>query len=103
MSAHYFLASVVFIVSLALAGPLAAQPMAAPASPLVQPTQWSAGYGEARAAMLGGDFGAAAAKFAALVESAPDPASRILALEMMSACRTWAGEDSYCQRHRAWR
>ncbi len=29
--------------------------------------------------MIGGDFGAAAAKFAALVESAPDPASRILA------------------------
>lgn len=64
--------------------------MAASASPLVQQTQWSAGYGEARAAMLAGDFGAAAARFAALVDSAPDPASRILALEMMSACRTWA-------------
>ncbi|HEX7498949.1 MAG TPA: hypothetical protein VF524_01450 [Polyangia bacterium] len=90
MSAHYSLASVVFIASLALTGPLAAQPMAAPTLPLVQPTPWSAGYGEARAAMLAGDFAIAATKFAALVDSAPDSASRFLALEMMSACRTWA-------------
>jgi hypothetical protein len=40
--------------------------------------------------MLAGDFAVAAAKFAELVDAAPDPVDRLLAAEMMSACRTWA-------------
>lgn len=40
--------------------------------------------------MLAGDFAAAAAKFAALADAAPDPVDRLLAAEMMSACRIWA-------------
>jgi hypothetical protein len=51
---------------------------------------WFAAYEQARAAMLAGSFAVAAARFATLVGSAPDPGSRFLAAEMMSACRTWA-------------
>ena len=62
---------------------------------------WSSAYAEARAAMLAGDFAAAAAKFSLLVASAPDPGSRILAAEMTAACRTWAeGGFVLTQPHR---
>jgi hypothetical protein len=71
-----------------LAGPAMAQPNPTPTT--AQLTSWQARYSQARAAMLTGDFAAAAAKFAALVEAAPDPVDRMLAAEMMSACRTWA-------------
>ncbi len=40
--------------------------------------------------MLDGNFRAAATEFQALIAPAPDVASRLLATEMMSACRTWA-------------
>lgn len=40
--------------------------------------------------MLEGDFSTAAAKFAELVDGAPDPVDRMLAAEMLSACRIWA-------------
>ena len=52
--------------------------------------QWSAGYVEARAEMLAGRFQAAASKFESLVSSAPDRERRIVASEMLGACRTWA-------------
>ena len=67
-----------------------AQPIAAPAPPVAGSERWNADYAEARAAMLAGNFQAAAAKFQALIQPAPDLASRILATEMMSACRIWA-------------
>ena len=83
--------SVAFIVvASALARPVLAQPVPAPTPAPGRSTAWSAHYSEARAAMLAGDFGAAAVKFATLVDSAPDSASRFLAVEMMSACQTWA-------------
>jgi hypothetical protein len=71
-----------------LAGPAMAQPNPTPTP--AQLTSWQARYSQARTAMLAGDFAAAAAKFAALVEAAPDPVDRMLAAEMMSACRIWA-------------
>jgi hypothetical protein len=40
--------------------------------------------------MLAGDFATAAEGFAALAAAASDPIDRMLAAEMMSACRTWA-------------
>jgi hypothetical protein len=62
----------------------------APSPTPERPAPWSEQYAEARAAMLAGNFGAAAAKFEALVDTAPEPGSRYLAAEMMAACRTWA-------------
>jgi hypothetical protein len=88
MSTSHSLALALFVVGSLLTGTAVAQPIPAPVSAL--PAPWSARYGEARSAMLAGDFGGAAMTFAALVESAPDPASRLLAAEMMSACRIWA-------------
>jgi len=87
---NHSLSVVLLVIGSALAGPVLAQPMPAPRSALERSTSWSARYSEARAAMLAGDFGTAAAKFAALLDSAPDSASRFLAVEMMSVCRTWA-------------
>jgi len=83
--------TILFIAS----GPLSALAEPAGASPPEarmpeKSTPWFAQYSEARAAMVAGDFGAAAAGFAALVYSAPDSPSRFLAAEMESACRTWA-------------
>jgi hypothetical protein len=65
---------------------------AGPASAPAKGTEdaWSAGYAEARALMLAGHFSEAALRFEALMLSAPDLGSRILATEMDSACRTWA-------------
>jgi hypothetical protein len=71
-----------------LAGPVMAQPNSTPTT--AQLTSWQARYSQARTAMLAGDFAAAAAKFAALADAAPDPVDRLLAAEMMSACRIWA-------------
>ena len=51
--------------------------------------QWSASYVEARAEMLAGHFQVAAAMFERLVSSAPDQEHRIVASEMLGACRTW--------------
>jgi hypothetical protein len=53
-------------------------------------TAWFASYAEAKKLMLAGFFQAAATRFEALVLSAPDLGSRILATEMSTACRTWA-------------
>ena len=52
--------------------------------------RWNAAYSEARATMVAGNFKDAAARFESLIQSAPDFASRMLATEMMSACRIWA-------------
>ena len=71
-----------------LAGPAMAQPNPTPTP--AQLTSWHARYSRARAAMLEGDFSTAAAKFAELVDGAPDPVDRMLAAEMLSACRIWA-------------
>ena len=51
---------------------------------------WNRAYGEARVAMLAGQFEEATTKFALLVASAPDFPSRTLAAEMLSLCETWA-------------
>ena len=51
---------------------------------------WSVQYADARSAMLAGNFAEAAARFGALVSSAPEASDRFLAAEMESACRTWA-------------
>ena len=59
-------------------------------SPNATSEEWKSSYAAARAEMLAGRFQAAAAQFAALIPSAPDPASRMLASEMMTACQTWA-------------
>jgi hypothetical protein len=88
-----FLNRSVLTIVVTLAVALSAGRAPAQAAPRVapeQPTAWSAQYGEARAAMLAGNFAAAAEKFAALVDAAPDAPSRFLAAEMMAACRTWA-------------
>jgi len=69
----------------------AESPAQADAVPSAAPKQgtWSAHYADARAAMLAGDFAAAAARFARLVETAPGPSERLLAVEMESACQSW--------------
>ena len=82
-----------FIIVAALVATLCAGPALAQSAPHLQnpdPTAWSAGYDDARATMVAGNFAAAAEKFAKLVETAPDAPSRLLASEMMAACRTWA-------------
>jgi hypothetical protein len=88
MRAKHLLA--VFLIG---AGFMLAEPAVAQPNPTPSPTQlasWHARYSQARTAMLAGDFAVAAARFAELVDTSPDPVDRLLAAEMMSACRTWA-------------
>jgi hypothetical protein len=51
---------------------------------------WFAQYAVAKRLMVEGAFPAAATRFEALIQSAPDLGSRILATEMATTCRTWA-------------
>jgi hypothetical protein len=73
-----------------LAGPIMAQPAPTQGPTTAQLTSWHARYSRARAAMLDGNFADAATQFAELADGAPDPVDRLLAMEMMSACRIWA-------------
>jgi len=103
MSIHHTLAIALLVVGSAFAAPAVAQPLPTATPAAEGSTGWSARYSEARASMLAGNFGTAAAKFAALLDSAPDSASRFLAVEMMSACRIWPRGDSFSPRRRGWR
>lgn len=63
---------------------------AAPVATEAASEAWFKQYAEAKQVMLAGHFPAAATRFEALIQSAPDLGSRILATEMATACRTWA-------------
>ena len=62
----------------------------APSGGALDSERWHAAYSEARATMVAGNFKDATARFESLIISAPDVPSRMLATEMMSACRIWA-------------
>jgi hypothetical protein len=63
---------------------------AAPVATDAASESWFKQYADAKQIMLAGQFPAAATRFEALIQSAPDLGSRILATEMATACRTWA-------------